>query len=1039
MCAAEATDWLKEFGIEERQPPYFFASKDQLTRSSPQAYAIRRAFDLLGLDGVLCTDTSPLVYFKQVARITPEEVRLLHRKFWNHGSAPILVLIAKDKIYVYSGISQPTSAQETGVDPPSLVQTLERVSQGLREFLTSVETGTFFQHHARSFNPDDRVDRSLLRNLEDTRNILIAATERQVNVSVLDALLCRLVFTCYLFDRGVILPKYLDALGLRGMTHLRDVLAMKPTAGAKSALYKLFIQLQEDFNGDLFRDDLNGEARQITVRHVQTLSDFFQGTLVKSGQLAFWPYDFSAIPIETISAIYEHFLKTEDKRVGAFYTPRFLAEIALDTALEGFASLLDKRFLDPACGSGIFLVGLFNRIAEEWRQANPRAQNDRRARELMRLLQQNLFGADVNLTACRITAFSLYLAYLDQLTPRDVQELQSRGHALPRLISSAQDDGFDTISTKNIICADFFSKDADLPKSVDLVVGNPPWGSLATKETPASKWCEEHRKPLPDMQIAAAFVWKATEHLSEKGHVCFVLPHGVLFNHGSTAVAFQRAWLSEDTIRRVINLADFRRFLFEEAIHPALVVRYDRGAPENIHHTVEYWTPKVDWLATQAEVITVYPIDRSMLALGELLRDLDGPDAPQLWKQRLWATPRDLRLLDRLSLFTRLRDHVRTSSESESEKPWLIAEGFQPVGPNDDPNRARTLKLPSKSFIPARSPSIDLFLLPEDCDNLKSTSVTVRNKSNKNTQIYEAPHVLITKGFKRIAFADFNVSFRHAVRGLHGPKEHRQLLMFVAAYLRAPLAQYFMFHTSSSWGMYRPEGHVEEVLRLPLPLPEQQRDPKRCRAIVAEVAEIVASAARQAQANFIARSSAIQAASAKIEALVDEYFDIQPLEKILIEDTLSIVIPSIQPTHARMPVPTVQPTSARQRDAYKNRICETLSGWAKAGPYAVRGNTWASNNLGLGFIRLEKIRKSELPAEVPAHRDDLLLALDRLRKAALKNDTSVDPIHGLMVFDHNQIYILKPIAQRHWTQTAALNDADEIADTILMDSYRERA
>ncbi len=761
--------------------------------------------------------------------------------------------------------------------------------------------------------------------------------------------------------------------------------------------------------------------------------------MVKTGQQAFWPYDFSAIPIETISAIYEHFLKTEDKRAGAFYTPRVLAEVALDTALEGFNSLLDKRFFDPACGSGIFLVGLFNRMAEEWRQVNPRAQNDRRARELMRLLQENLHGADINPTACRITAFSLYLAFLDQLTPRDIQELQAKGRALPRLIAALPDGAPVAPSSNNIRCTDFFATDADLPFSVDLVVGNPPWGSLATKNTPASDWCTKNRKPLPDMQMAAAFVWKATEHISAKGHICFVLPHGLLFNHGTTAVAFQKAWLSQDTIQRVLNLADFRQFLFEEAIHPALVVTYKAGAPENSRHAIDYWIPKVDWLATQAEVISISPADRTTILVSDLLRDLDGPDAPQLWKQRLWATPRDLRLLDRLSLYPRLRDLVRTSSQPNSEKPWIIAEGFQPVGPNDDPNEARTLKLPSKSFIPAKSPGLDLFLLPADCENLKSASVTVRNRSNKNTLVYEAPHVLITKGFKRIAFADFDVSFRHAVRGIHGPDDHRQLLMFLAAYLRTPLAQYFMFHTSSSWGMYRPEGHVEEVLRLPFPLPEQRRDPKRSRTIVAKVADIVARASEQVQANFILRTGVVQCASAKIEALIDEYFDIQPLEKMLIADTHAVIIPSIQPTKARMPVPTVQHSSLQQREAYKGRICETLNGWGKASPYIVRGKTLASASLGLGVILLEKIPQSEASTAQIGGDDDLLHSINRLRKVALRDGARVDPIHGLMIFDGRQVYVVKPIAQRHWTQTAALNDADEIAGTILMHSQRESA
>ena len=78
-------------------------------------------------------------------------------------------------------------------------------------------------------------------------------------------------------------------------------------------------------------------------------------------------------------------------------------------ALEGFDCLLDKRFLDPACGSGIFLVGLFNRLAEKWKRKNPHARYDKQAVELMAILRNNIAGADENSTACRIAAFSLYL------------------------------------------------------------------------------------------------------------------------------------------------------------------------------------------------------------------------------------------------------------------------------------------------------------------------------------------------------------------------------------------------------------------------------------------------------------------------------------------------------------------------------------------------------------------------------------------------------------------------------------------------------
>jgi SAM-dependent methyltransferase len=1033
MTLDVANDWPKEFGIDERKPPSFFVGKDELTPSIAQAHVLRRAFDLLDLDGIFCSENSPLIYFKLMERITPDSVHALHRQFWNHGGAPILVVISSDNVHVYSGMTRPAPKNLTDDELPSLVKTIDRVSTGLKEFLASVESGDFFRQHARSFNPDHRIDRDLLNNLRDTREILDELTQRDIAPHVLDALLCRLVFTCYLFDRKVIGEKYLNDLGLKKASHLRDVLSLQPVKDAKTALYKLFEGLGKDFNGDLFNDDLDAEARQITQKHIQTLSDFFAGTLVRSGQRSFWPYDFGAIPIETISAIYEHFLKATDHQAGAFYTPRFLAEVVLDTALDGFNQLLGKRFLDPACGSGIFLVGLFNRIAEEWKYANPTARNDRRARELMRLLQESLFGVDISPTACRITAFSLYLAYLDQLAPRDIQELQKKGQALPHLVvATSGNKKTSSLPAGNIRCADFFANEQNISKTFDIVVGNPPWGSTATNDTPAGRWCLENKKVLPDKQIATAFVWKAAEHVSTGGRVCFVLPHGVLFNHSKTAIAFQKQWLCQHAFQRVLNLADFRWFLFEKAVHPAIVVSYGKEKPKNGRHRIEYWAPKADWIVTQAEVIAVSPSDRSEITIRELLEDLDGPDAPQTWKQKFWASPRDLRLIDRLSLYPRLRDHVRASRDKGSTKPWIMAEGFQPVGENDDPKKAQLLKLPSKYFIQATSPDLDLFLLPSDCKLLKTASVTVRGRSNKNTEIFRAPHVLITKGFQRIAFSDFDVSFQHALRGIHGPKEQRSLLVFLAAYLRTPLAKYFMFHTSASWGMYRPEGHVEEVLRLPMPFPEQQSNIKRCQAIVKKVAQIVDACATQAGTNFITRSNAIQTADEEIESLVDEYFEIQPLEKILIADTLGVVVPSIQPTQGRMPVPTVKQSLKTQREAYKTLVCDTLNGWADGTRYMVRGETLAASNFGVGMVILEKVQRSDSASPMNEAGNDILESLARLRKIASSKHHTLDPIRGLMIFDRNKLYIVKPIGQRYWTETAALNDADEIAGTILL-------
>ena len=213
MSTNAAANWKKEFGIDKRTHPNFFSGKDDLTKSVPQAHVLRHAFEQLDLDGILCTDNTPLIYFKQVDEIKPDEVLRLHREFWNHGGAPVLVLISKDQVHVYSGMSRPVSKDEAKASQPALVDTLDRISTGLREFLVSVESGEYFQRHARSFDPKQRVDRAFLNKFRDAREFLDENTQRNIAPSVLDALLCRLVFTCYLFDRKVIGKNYLVELG----------------------------------------------------------------------------------------------------------------------------------------------------------------------------------------------------------------------------------------------------------------------------------------------------------------------------------------------------------------------------------------------------------------------------------------------------------------------------------------------------------------------------------------------------------------------------------------------------------------------------------------------------------------------------------------------------------------------------------------------------------------------------------------------------------------------------------------------------------
>ena len=331
-----------------------------------------------------------------------------------------------------------------------------------------------------------------------------------------------------------------------------------------------------------------------------------------------------------------------------------------------------------------------------------------------------------------------------------------------------------------------------------------------------------------------------------------------------------------------------------------------------------------------------------------------------------------------------------------------------------------------------------LFLLQDDCEDLPSREITVRQRSNTHTDVYRGPHVLVTKGLKRSAFADFDVAFRHALRGIHGPREDQDLLLFLAAYLQTALARFFLFHTSSNWGVSRAEVHVGELLRLPFPVPDETHDPERCRRIVQEVVQLVTEASIEARGQLTDRDRIVGQAQVKTEALIEEYFDIDDIERMLIADTDAVIIPSTRPTRARPDVPSIRHSSDSQRSAYTGILCDTLNGWGKR-EHQVHGKVSADSSLGVGMVVLEKTRRAESPVQLNGSANEILRAIDNLQHTAAKDHGTFELVRGLKVFHKNLLYITKPLGQRFWTNTAALNDADEIAATILTRSAREGA
>ena len=109
----------------------------------------------------------------------------------------------------------------------------------------------------------------------------------------------------------------------------------------------------------------------IEDRHVAKVAGVFAGDEV-TGQLSldFRRYDFAEIPIETLSGVYQQFLHAEGRgrKLWAYYTPIPVVNLMLDELETRRTLERGVSVLDPACGSGAFLVQCYRRQIERERQ-----------------------------------------------------------------------------------------------------------------------------------------------------------------------------------------------------------------------------------------------------------------------------------------------------------------------------------------------------------------------------------------------------------------------------------------------------------------------------------------------------------------------------------------------------------------------------------------------------------------------------------------------------------------------------------------------
>ncbi|WP_157150026.1 Eco57I restriction-modification methylase domain-containing protein [Brachyspira sp. SAP_772] len=250
------------------------------------------------------------------------------------------------------------------------------------------------------------------------------------------------------------------------------------------------------------------------------------------------PYEFSVISVEIIGNAYEQFLgktitigknhsakielKPEVRKAGGvYYTPEYIVDyIVANTVGEAIKGkkpeeIANIKILDPACGSGSFLLGaykyLLNYHIEYYNKIKDRAKFKGVKEDVIKengdltiwikkqILRNNIFGVDIDSNAVEVTKLSLLMKCLEGESPASIQNNQDlfNERALPSLednikcgnsligndfYESHLDLDDDTLYKIN--CFDWNLKFRDIMKSggFDVVIGNPPYVQIQGME-----------------------------------------------------------------------------------------------------------------------------------------------------------------------------------------------------------------------------------------------------------------------------------------------------------------------------------------------------------------------------------------------------------------------------------------------------------------------------------------------------------------------------------------------------------------------------
>ncbi len=607
-------------------------------------------------DAFFCIDKKPIVLFYD----SPKNKEELFKAVWNFNESPVVIINEPNTVEIFNGLSYRKNEK-----------TLERLGDESKLNAFSyfeLMTGKTWRSYEGKIKYQNRVDYHLLKNIKYVRDKLI--NEYGVDSFKSNALIGKCIFIRYLIDRKVRLKFGDGKLRVWSNDELCKLLENKK----KTILFLNY--LREHFNGEAFLLE-DSHLSKIPQKAFDVLSRLMRGTEITSGQMSLFDiYDFSIIPVEFISNVYEHFIGEESQaKKGAYYTPLFLVEYIVTETVEKYFYENPKEYnckvLDPACGSGIFLVEALRRMLERYQENNKiTSTKTKEFKEVLKkIAEENIYGIDQDENAINVAIFSIYLALLDYQEPKEIEDFK-----FPELID------------KNFFINDFFDHNADFNNvfketNFNFILGNPPWKRGSSENALFLKYIKERKgkesseadgKPLPTIsnkEIAQAFLLRTSNFSSTHTKCALIVTSKTLYN--LNAKDFRRYFIHNYFIDKVLELAPVRREVFDKsndpAIAPAAVLffHYARGKATD-KNIIEHMALKPNRFFSLFKIFMLQRNDYKQVVQARLM------EHDWLWKVLVYGSYMDFNFI------RRLEEHYETIGEIiYNRSNFLVKQGLK--------------------------------------------------------------------------------------------------------------------------------------------------------------------------------------------------------------------------------------------------------------------------------------------------------------------------------------------------------------------------